>query len=291
MVHLHVGQARPAAHGRGRLADDVLAASEAAQSAASRQALLYTIILTLVLWVTVGLSLWLARSMVGPLRSLTRSANEVADERLPGLVDQLHHTKDPRDLDVVPEPVPVSSNDEIGQVSAAFNSVHRVAIQVATEQAALRKSIGDMFLNLARRSQSLIDRQLELIDDLERSEADPDALENLFKLDHLATRMRRNAEDLIVLSGAEPARRWSQPVALVDVVRAALAEVEDYNRVELLPIDDIGVAGQAVSDVVHLLAELIENATSFSPPAPRCRWPASRSATATSSRSRTAGSA
>ncbi len=204
--------------------------------------------------------------MVGPLRTLTRSANEVADERLPGLVDQLQHAKDPRDLDVVPEPVPVNSNDEIGQVSAAFNSVHRVAIQVATEQAALRKSIGDMFLNLARRSQSLIDRQLELIDDLERTEADPDALENLFKLDHLATRMRRNAEDLIVLSGAEPARRWSQPVPLVDVVRAALAEVEDYNRVELLPIDDIGVAGQAVSDVVHLLAELIENATSFSPP-------------------------
>jgi hypothetical protein len=249
-----------------RLADDVAAASRAAQSAASRQALLYTIILTLVLWFTVGLSLWMARSMVGPLRTLTRSANEVADDRLPGLVDRLQHTKDPRDLDVVPEPVPVNSNDEIGQVSAAFNSVHRVAIQVATEQAALRKSIGDMFLNLARRSQSLIDRQLELIDDLERTEADPDALENLFRLDHLATRMRRNAEDLIVLSGAEPARRWSQPVPLVDVVRAALAEVEDYNRVELLPIDDIGVAGQAVSDVVHLLAELIENATSFSPP-------------------------
>ena len=248
------------------VADDVRAASQADQSTARRQALLYTVLLTLVLWITVGLSLWLVRSIVGPLRTLTRSANEVADERLPGLVDQLQHAKDPRDLDVVPEPVPVKSHDEIGQVSAAFNSVHRVAIQVATEQAALRKSIGDMFLNLARRSQSLIDRQLELIDDLERTEADPDALDNLFKLDHLATRMRRNAEDLIVLSGAEPARRWSQPVPLVDVVRAALAEVEDYNRVELLPIDDIGVAGQAVSDVVHLLAELIENATSFSPP-------------------------
>jgi len=249
-----------------RLADDVSAASRAAQSTASRQALLYTVILTLVLWFTVGLSLWMARSMVGPLRTLTRTANEVADERLPGLVDKLQHTKDPRDLDVVPEPVPVTSTDEIGQVSAAFNSVHSTAIQVATEQAALRRSVGDMFLNLARRSQSLIDRQLELIDDLERSEADPDALDNLFKLDHLATRMRRNSEDLIVLSGSEPARRWSQPVPLVEVVRAALAEVEDYNRVELLPIDDIGVAGQAVSDVVHLLAELIENATSFSPP-------------------------
>ena len=248
------------------VAGDVAAASAAAKSSARREAVLYTALLILTLGLTIVLSLWLARSMVKPLRTLTRSANEVAEDRLPGLVDRLQHTKDPRDLDVAPEPVPVNSNDEIGQVSAAFNSVHRVAIQVATEQAALRKSIGDMFLNLARRSQSLIDRQLELIDDLERTEADPDALENLFKLDHLATRMRRNAEDLIVLSGAEPARRWSQPVPLVEVVRAALAEVEDYNRVELLPIDDIGVAGQAVSDVVHLLAELIENATSFSPP-------------------------
>ena len=97
-------------------------------------------------------------------------------------------------------------------MSAAFNSVHEVAIQVATEQAALRRSIGDMFLNLARRSQSLIDRQLELIDELERNETDPDALEELFRLDHLATRMRRNAEDLIVLSGAEPTRRWREPV-------------------------------------------------------------------------------
>jgi hypothetical protein len=248
------------------VAGDVVAASTAAQSSARREAVLYTVLLVLVLALTIALSLWLVRSIVGPLRTLTRSANEVADERLPGLVDKLQHAKDPRKLDVVPEPVPVRSNDEIGQVSTAFNSVHRVAIQVATEQAALRKSIGDMFLNLARRSQTLIDRQLELIDDLERTEADPDALDNLFKLDHLATRMRRNAEDLIVLSGAEPARRWSQPVPLVDVVRAALAEVEDYNRVELLPIDDLGVAGQAASDVVHLLAELIENATSFSPP-------------------------
>jgi HAMP domain-containing protein len=249
-----------------QLATDVSAASSTAQASANRQALLYTIILTIVLWFTVGVALLMSRVMVGPLRTLTRTANEVADQRLPGLVDRLQQSTDLRDLDVVPEPVPVDSGDEVGQVSAAFNSVHRVAIQVATEQAALRKSIGDMFLNLARRSQSLIDRQLELIDDLERTEADPDALENLFKLDHLATRMRRNSEDLIVLSGAEPARRWTQPVPLVDVVRAALAEIEDYNRVELLPIDDVGVAGQAVADVVHLLAELIENATSFSPP-------------------------
>jgi hypothetical protein len=248
------------------LAGDVDAAAAAVEAGGSRRALIYTIILTTLLWLTVGLVLLMARSMVQPLRTLTDTANEVADHRLPGLVDQLQHAKDPRELDVVPEPVPVTSTDEIGQVSAAFNSVHRTAIQVATEQAALRRSIGDMFLNLARRSQSLIDRQLELMDDLERTEADPETLENLFKLDHLATRMRRNSEDLIVLSGEAPPRRWSQPMPLIEVVRAAVAEVEDYNRVELLPIDDIGLAGQAVADVVHLLAELIENATSFSPP-------------------------
>jgi HAMP domain-containing protein len=250
----------------GDVAGDVDAAAAAVQDGGSRRALIYTVILTALLWLTVGLVLLMARSMVQPLRTLTDTANEVADERLPGLVDQLQHARDPRDLDVVPEPVPVNSTDEIGQVSAAFNSVHSTAIQVATEQAALRRSIGDMFLNLARRSQSLIDRQLELMDDMERSETDAETLENLFRLDHLATRMRRNSEDLIVLSGEAPPRRWAQPMPLVEVVRAAVAEVEDYNRVELLPIDDIGVAGQAVSDVVHLLAELVENATSFSPP-------------------------
>jgi HAMP domain-containing protein len=249
------------------LAGDVDAAAAAVQAGGSRRALIYTVILTALLWLTVGLLLLMARSMVQPLRTLTDTANEVANQRLPGLVDQLQHAEDPGGIDVVPEPVPVTSGDEIGQVSAAFNSVHSTAIQVATEQAALRRSIGDMFLNLARRSQTLIDRQLELIDDLERNEADPDALENLFRLDHLATRMRRNSEDLIVLSGEAPPRRWSQPVPLVEVVRAAVAEVEDYKRVELLSVDDdIGLAGQAVIDVVHMLAELVENATSFSPP-------------------------
>jgi HAMP domain-containing protein len=249
------------------LAGGIDAAAAAVEADGSRQALIYTIILTALLWLTVGLVLLMARSMVQPLRTLTNTANEVADHRLPGLVEQLQYARDPRELDVVPEPVPVTSTDEIGQVSAAFNSVHSTAIQVATEQAALRRSVGDMFLNLARRSQSLIDRQLELMDDLERNETDEETLENLFRLDHLATRMRRNSEDLIVLSGAEPPRRWSQPMPLLDVVRAAVAEVEDYNRVELLPIDEsMALAGQAVSDVVHLLAELIENATSFSPP-------------------------
>ena len=250
-----------------KLSNDVVSTARDIKQSAQRQAMIVGAGLLAVLIVTLGMSLMIARSMVRPLRQLRRVANEVADERLPRVVERL---QDAQELDRVAlehvSPAPVGSKDEIGQVAAAFNSVHQVAVRVATEQAALRKSIGDMFLNLARRSQALIDRQLELIDGLERNEADPDALDNLFKLDHLATRMRRNAEDLIVLSGAEPPRRWSQPVPLVDVVRAALAEVEDYQRVELLPIDDVGVAGHAVSDVVHALAELIENAISFSPP-------------------------
>jgi len=235
------------------------------KESADRRALLYSIALTIVLWLAVGLSLFTARSMVGPLRLLKDAADEVARRKLPGVVERLQRSERV-DLETETAPIAITSKDEIGQVAEAFNEVHRTAVHVAGEQAALRTSVGDMFLNLARRSQSLVDRQLELIDDLERGETDPDALENLFRLDHLATRMRRNAENLIVLSGSEPARRWSEPVALVDIVRAAIAEVEDYTRVELLPIEPLGVAGQAVGDVVHLLAELVENATAFSPP-------------------------
>jgi PAS domain S-box-containing protein len=139
-------------------------------------------------------------------------------------------------------------------------------IRDVTEQAALRKSIGDLLHNLARRSQGLVDRQLELIDELERSEVDPDRLQELFRMDHLATRMRRNVENLIVLSGVEQRRRWSESVPLRDVVEAAVAEVEDYSRVQVAGIHDLTLAGRAASDVAHLLAELVENATSFSSP-------------------------
>jgi signal transduction histidine kinase len=139
-------------------------------------------------------------------------------------------------------------------------------IRDVTEQAALRKSIGDLLHNLARRSQGLVDRQLELIDELERTEADPDRLHELFRMDHLATRMRRNVENLIVLSGVEQRRRWSESVPLRDVVEAAAAEIEDYSRVQVAGIHDLTLAGRAASDVAHLLAELVENATSFSSP-------------------------
>jgi K+-sensing histidine kinase KdpD len=142
-------------------------------------------------------------------------------------------------------------------------------IRDVNEQAALRQSISDLLHNLARRSQGLVDRQLELIDELERKEVDPDRLDELFRMDHLATRMRRNVENLIVLSGVDQRRRWGESVPLRDVVEAAVAEVEDYSRVQVAGIHDLTLAGQAASDVAHLLAELVENATSFSSPTTR----------------------
>jgi PAS domain S-box-containing protein len=146
--------------------------------------------------------------------------------------------------------------------------VHGLVLNIrdVTEQAALRKSIGELYHNLARRSQGLVDRQLELIEELERGEVDPDRLDELVRIDHLATRMRRNAENLIVLSGVEQHRRLSEPVPLRDVVEAALAELKEYSRVQVAPMDDLRLSGQAASDVAHLLAELVGNATSFSPP-------------------------
>ncbi|HZD38166.1 MAG TPA: nitrate- and nitrite sensing domain-containing protein, partial [Actinomycetes bacterium] len=207
-------------------------------------------------------ALLVAQSMVRPLRRLRRNALEVAEQRLPEAVHQTAAGQ----VDVPIMRIGETARDEIGEVARAFDVIHMVAVDLATEQAALRRSISEMFLNLARRSQTLIDRLLEQLDDLER-EADPDTLEKLFGVDHLATRLRRTAEGLIVLSGApDPPRRWLEAIPLMDVVRGAVQEVEDYQRVEVLPIDDVQLAGYAVSEVVHLLAELIENATRFSPP-------------------------
>jgi Nitrate and nitrite sensing/HAMP domain len=249
----------------GQLLDGVIGQSQDLSSAAQRQALRDALLIAIILAVALLALFAVARSMARPLQRLRAGALEIAEHHLPDAVERLR-TTDSGDLDVRVEPIGIRSRDEIGQVAQAVDEIQEVAVRLATEQAALRRSIGDMFTNLARRSQTLIDRQLELIDDLERNEADPETLEHLFRLDHLATRMRRNAEDLIVLSGADPGRHWAQRMTLVDVVRAAAAEVEEYQRVEFLPLADLEVTAHASVDVIHLLAELIENATAFSPP-------------------------
>ena len=248
-----------------QLLDGVITQSRELISAARSDALRNALLIALILAVALLALFVVARSMAHPLQRLRAGAMDIAEHRLPDAVERLRTTES-GDLDVRVEPVGIRSRDEIGQVAQAVDAIQEVAVRLASEQSALRRSIGDMFTNLARRSQALIDRQLELIDDLERNEADPETLEHLFRLDHLATRMRRNAEDLIVLSGADPGRHWVQPMTLVDVVRAAAAEVEEYQRVEFLPLADLEVAGHASVDVIHLLAELIENATAFSPP-------------------------
>jgi signal transduction histidine kinase len=248
-----------------RMLEGVVGQSGDLSSSAQRDALRNVLLIALILGIALLALLVVARSMAEPLQRLRAGAIDIAQHRLPDAVQRLR-TTDRGELDVQVEPLGIHSKDEIGQVAHAVDDIQEVAVRLAAEQAGLRRSIGDMFTNLARRSQTLIDRQLELLDDLERDETDPDALEQLFRLDHLATRMRRNAEDLIVLSGADPGRHWVQQMTVVDVVRAAAAEVEEYQRVELLPLADLEVAGHVAVDVVHLLAELIENATAFSPP-------------------------
>ncbi|MFJ6466208.1 nitrate- and nitrite sensing domain-containing protein [Streptomyces sp. NPDC091387] len=235
-----------------------------------REAIISGALILLVLGVSLVGAFVVARSMIRSLRRLQDTATRVAQDRLPELVKQLSEA-DPQDVDTSVESVGVHSRDEIGKVAAAFDDVHREAVRLAAEQALLRGNVNAMFTNLSRRSQGLIQRQLSLISELESREADPDQLSSLFKLDHLATRMRRNGENLLVLAGEEPGRRWTRPVPLVDVLRAAASEVEQYERIELAAVPATEVAGRVVNDLVHLLAELLENATSFSSPQTKVR--------------------
>ena len=161
-------------------------------------------------------------------------------------------------------PVSMGSTDEIGEVARAFDQVHHQAVKLAANEAVLRRSMNAIFVNLSRRSQSLLLRLVKQIDSLEQSEDDPDRLASLFAMDHLVTRMRRHSENLLVLAGHEPARKQAEPVALPDIVRAAVSEILEFGRIAVNVQPEISVAGQSVSDIVHLLAEILENATTFS---------------------------
>ncbi len=209
-------------------------------------------------------SLLIGRGLIRQLAELRRSALRLAAERLPRVVERLRAGEE---VDISAEAPPIEpSPDEIGQVSQALNTVQRTAIEATVDQARLRRGISDVFRNLARRSQSLLHRQLTLLDAMERRATDPDELGDLYRIDHLTTRMRRHAEGLIILSGAAPGRAWRNPVRLVDVLRAAVAEIEDYTRVTVATLTQAALTGPAVADVIHMIAELVENATIFSPP-------------------------
>ena len=218
-----------------------------------------------ILLLTLLLSVFVRRSIVTPIRLLAARAKAVANHELPAAVQ--HVQQMPADAPVPRLPAfSVGTRDELSELGASFNSVQDAAVDLAAEQAFARRVVSENLVNIARRNQNLLGRTLGFISTLEQGERDPESLDNLFRLDHLATRMRRNAQSLLVLAGAEPTRLWAPPVALGDVVRAALSEVENYGQVELAVIGDIGVQGAVASEIAHLLAELLENATSFSPP-------------------------
>jgi signal transduction histidine kinase len=213
---------------------------------------------------SIVVSLLVGRGLVRELTRLSQAAHDLADRRLPEVVRRLaagQHVELPAGaLDI-----PVKS-DEVREVRDAFTKVGQTAVEAAVAQATLREGMSEVFRKLARRSQSLLHRQLTLLDSMERRARDPHLLEDLFRADHLTTRMRRNAENLIILSGHEPARGWRHPVPMVDVLRGAVAEVEDYTRMKVVCSAGAALAGRAVGDVIHMLAELAENATAFSPP-------------------------
>jgi signal transduction histidine kinase len=224
---------------------------------------LNSVILFFALGLGVLVGILVTRALLRPLGVLKRTALDVADRRLPEAMARIREGEAP---EAAIEPVPVGTREEIGQVARAFDEVHSQAVRLAGEQAQLRANVNDIFVNLSRRTQGLVERQLKLIDRLESGEQDPKQLDNLFQLDHLATRMRRNSENLLVLAGTDATNRSGRPVRLIDVLRAAVSEVEQYQRLVLQQPPAVLVLGRSASDLVHLLAELLDNATQFSPP-------------------------
>ncbi|BBY28445.1 sensor histidine kinase [Mycolicibacterium sediminis] len=203
-----------------------------------------------------------ARTLVRPLRRLRDGALRVAHEDLARELERLRAGEDPGAL----QPLPVYTTEEIGQVAHAVDELHEQALMLAGEQSRLQVQVGDMFETLSRRSRSLVDQQLSLIDRLERNEDDPERLQSLFRLDHLAARMRRNGANLLVLSGAQVPRDQVEPVPVAALIDAAASEVEDYTRIVTSEVPESEVVGEVAGDLVHLLAELLDNALRYSPP-------------------------
>ena len=243
------------------------AEAEQQQADAEAKQRLVLLIAGIAVLAAAGIGLVASRSITKPLARLTREAEDMADKRLPDAVQAILESPLGEDV-VMPElaQVPAGGGYEIAEVADALNTVQASAADLAVEQAVLRRNISDSFVNLGRRNQNLLSRQLDSITEMEREETDPEELRKLFTLDHLATRMRRNAESLLLLAGLEPHRQWSAPVALIDVLRGSLGEVEDYDRVAIKRLDEATISGTAAADLTHLVAELLENALNFSPP-------------------------
>jgi signal transduction histidine kinase len=256
-----------------QLESDILKKAGQERDSVVRQTAVEAVLVLLVLAVAIALAVVLARSLNLSLRRLREGALSVAHRDLPEVVARLRDSRSLAEnsaeeiVEQVRDPIRLNNRDEIGQVAQAFNVVHREAVRIAAEQAALRTSVSTMFLNLARRSQSLVDRMIGELDTIERTEEDPKRLARLFELDHLATRMRRNDENLLVLAGADSSAPRREDALLVDALRASQSEVELYNRIEFGTVDtDVSIVAMAVNDVVRLVAELLDNATRFSPP-------------------------
>jgi signal transduction histidine kinase len=246
------------------IAQNAVARAQSLQSGAGESALVISVSVVAVLLIVLIAALLVARSLAVPLRRLRAGALDIATAQLPERMRRLSEAPDAAEnLEVTP--IDVLTSDEIGQVARAFDQVHAEAVRLAGNEAMLRTSLNAMFVNLSRRSQALIERLARTIDSLEQNEDDPELLASLFSMDHMVTRMRRNSENLLLLAGHEGARKWSDPVSLADVARAATSEIEHYSRVVLNIQPGVAVIGPTVSDVVHLLAELIENATLYSP--------------------------
>ena len=253
----------------GLLVAKVLAGSGAAGRGGRDLAGIYWVAGTALVIIVVSAALLglFARRIAADIGGLKLAAEHLADNELPQLVEKLRQGGPVRAGEALP--ATRAATAEVAQAEAALASLARSAVAAAAAEASLRKGIGQVFVSLARRNQSLLQRQLRLIDALEQKASDPATLADLFPLDHLTTRMRRHAEGLIILSGAAPGRSWSEPVPVIDVIRGAAAEIEDYQRVSVLTRAEDAVAGHAVADVIHLLAELIENAALFSWRTPR----------------------
>jgi signal transduction histidine kinase len=247
---------------------DITVRAQRLQNLALRELIAFLVAAAIAAGVEFALVIGASRSIIGPLGVLAADADDVSARRLPEAVAALENATD--DEVEIPRPPPLSvpghAGTEIRRVARALSRLQEAALSLAVEQATIRRNTTASLANLGRRNQNLVRRQLSLISEFEREELDPAALANMFELDHLATRMRRNAESLLVLVGESGPRPWSKPLPIVDVIRASLSEVADYRRVLLKRIDGVYIAGAVVTEVAHMLAELLENGLAFSPP-------------------------